>query len=164
MKKLIASLLVSAVACLYAGYGFSQLQTPSSNAGQPPIPQNGFATVDGNWLVGLASGLNFTTKFGLNALGTNQATATQLGSTNHFLQEIDSVSSGTGVAMPPCFAGTALVVSNNGSNTLTVYPTILNNTRTLAQDTFNGGGTSVSIAVSSTTIFLCAKNGNWFTK
>lgn len=169
MKKLIASLLVSAIACFYAGFVWSQgtspPQTPTNNYGQPPTSHGGPALIDSDYIIGLGDGLNFSAKFNVVATGSTQATANQLGYQTHFLQEIDTVpTSNGGVALGACFIGTTQVLANNASNTLTVYPMIANNVRTGKQDTFNGGATSVTIATSSSTMFFCTKNGNWFTK
>src|ERR1039458_9644624 len=79
--------------------------------GQKPIPGNGFGMTDGTWLDGVAGGSNFLYKYGLTAVGTNQATALQLPSNVHIL-EVDSAGSGraTGVALPPCLGGAEIVI------------------------------------------------------
>lgn len=124
-------------------------------------PTNGFMLVDGAWLNALASGQNMSFQSGLTAAGTNQATALQL-NPGIYMFEIDTVASGTGVALPACIAGTELSIYNNGANTLAVFPSIANNPITSAQDTINSG-TSFSGGIASHAIswFACAKNGVW---
>jgi hypothetical protein len=125
------------------------------------VPVNGFQTPDGTWLNGVAAGLNFTYQSGFTAAGTTQATALQLPS-GIYLMEVDTTAASTGVAVPPCLAGTALSIYNNGAQTLTIYPAIANNPVTAAQDTINNG-TSLSGGLAShvPVHFNCAKNGNW---
>jgi hypothetical protein len=52
---------------------------------------------------------------------------------------------------------------NNGASTLTVYPSIVNNSITSAQDTINNT-TSVTVATHVSELFGCAKNGVWSAK
>lgn len=134
-----------------------------ATTGTPPIPSNGFGLVDGAWLNGLAGGLNNTFQSGFTALGTTQATALQLPS-GIYLMEVDTTASSTGVALPPCVAGTEVWVYNHGAQPLTVYPAIANNAQLSppAQDTINGGMTlSGNLATLTSESFVCAKTGNW---
>ena len=125
-------------------------------------PGTGPQEIDGNWLNGLAAGLNATYQSGLTALGTTQATALQLAG-GYTLMEIDTVAASTGVALPAAFAGTEISIYNNGLQTLTVYPQIANNPITLAQDTINNGA-STTTATHTGLFFFCAKNGVWAAK
>lgn len=127
--------------------------------GQVPVP--GFQAIDGSWLLGLASGTNLTYQYGITAAGTTQATATQLPA-GIALLEVDTAAASTGVALPPCVAGTVVQLYNNGAQTLTIYPSIANNGLTAAQDTINNG-TSLSggLATHTQISFACAKNGVW---
>lgn len=127
-------------------------------------PQNGFGMPDGAWLNGLAAGENCTYQSGVAAAGSTQADSTQL-QPGFALIEVDTVASGTGVALPPAIQGTEISIYNNGANTLTVYPSIVNNGATGAQDKINNG-TSLSggIATHASALFFCAKNGVWAAK
>ncbi len=119
---------------------------------------------DGTWLNGLAGGQNATFQSGIAAAGTTQATATQLAAGIQ-LFEIDTAAASSGVALPACVGGTELSIYNNGASTLTVYPLIINNPITAAQDTINSG-TSFSGGIAQHVIvwFACAKNGVWGAK
>lgn len=130
--------------------------------GTPPL--GGFASVDSDWLNGLAGGHNRLFQNGFVAAGTTQATALQL-PTRTALMEIDTAAASTGVALPPALQGVEIALYNNGAQTLTVYPAIANNPVTAAQDTINNG-TSLSggMATHTATIFFCAKNGVWAAK
>jgi hypothetical protein len=154
MLKNIASMIVGAL--ISAAIGFASAVT-----GTPPTPATGFGLVDGTWLNGLAGGTNYTFQNGITAAGTTQATATQL-SPGIYLYEVDAAAASTGVALPPCIAGTQSVLYNNGAQTLTIYPSIVNNPATSAQDTINNG-TSLSggLASHASIAFSCAKNGVW---
>ena len=128
---------------------------------QGQVPVDGFQTVDGSWLKGLRDGINFSYQYGITSVGTNQATAFQLPA-NRFLFEVDTAGSGgaTGVALPPCFAGAYLVLDDNTAYTIDVYPSIVNNNLTSAQDTINNT-TSTTITTYAAKRFACAKNGVW---
>jgi hypothetical protein len=126
------------------------------------LPQDGFGTVDGTYVKGIAKGLNFFFQSGIAAAGTTQATATQIPA-NRYLIEVDTVASGSGVALPPCLSGTSLSVYNNSANALLVYPAVANNPKTGAQDTINNT-TSVSVAAHTPEILSCALNGVWSAK
>lgn len=131
---------------------------------QGQVPVDGFQTVDGSWLKGLRDGINFSYQYGITAVGTNQATAFQLPA-NRFLFEVDTAGSGgaTGVALPPCFQGTSLILNDNTAYTIDVYPSIANNGLTAAQDTINNS-TSTTITTYASKLFSCAKNGVWAAK
>lgn len=55
----------------------------------------------------------------LTALGTTQATATQLPATSNF---IGTAAASTGVILTPGNAGDMIFVYNGGANSVTVYP------------------------------------------
>jgi hypothetical protein len=132
--------------------------------GIPPIPSNGPGMVDGTWLNGVVGGLNYSYQSGFTAAGTTQATSLQLPS-GIYLMEVDTAAASTGVALPPCIQGTHFFIYNNGAQTLTIYPSIVNNPITAAQDTINNG-TSLSggLATHTPETFFCAKNGVWAAK
>lgn len=141
-------------ACLFA-------TAAVAGVGNPPTPNNGPGLVDGTWLNGLAGGQNETNQSGIAAAGTNQATATQLPA-GIAMMSIDTVASSTGVALPPCLAGTEVSIYNNGANTLAVYPTVSNNPVTGSQDTINNGPSlSGGMATHTSKFFYCPKNGVW---
>lgn len=129
--------------------------------GVAPIPSNGPGLVDGMWLNGLAGGSNFSYQYAITAAGTTQATATALPA-NVYLVEVDTAAASTGVNLPPALPGTALVLYNNGAQTLAVYPAVANNPITAAQDTINNG-TSWSGGVATHVKISCsaAKAGVW---
>jgi hypothetical protein len=131
------------------------------SVGIAPLANGTFATIDQTWLNGLAGGVNFTYQYGISAVGTNQATATQLPA-GVFTLEVDTSGSGgaTGVALPACFQGTQLSINNNTAYTFDVYPAIVNNPITAAQDTINNT-TSTTITTYARKTFSCAKNGVW---
>lgn len=130
--------------------------------GTPPIA--GFGLIDGNWLLGLAGGVNNTFQSGITAAGTTQATATALPA-GIYLLEVDTAAASTGVALPSCIPGIELNLYNNGAQTLAVYPAVANNPITAAQDTINNA-TSLSggIATHVPQVFSCAKAGVWSSK
>jgi hypothetical protein len=158
MLKIVRKLLAGAVAslCLFGA------PAAMATVGTAPLNGIGFALQDGQWLLGLAGGQNYAYINGISAAGTTQATATQL-TAGYALYETDTVASSTGVALPACFQGTSLSIYNNGAQTLTVYPSIVNNSITAAQDTINNT-TSVSVNSHTSEIFGCAKNGVWSAK
>lgn len=127
--------------------------------GVTPLAGGGPALIDQTWLIGVASGQNYSFQSGISAAGTTQATATQL-APGIAIIEIDTVASSAGVALPPCVAGTVIDIYNNGLNTLTIYPSIINNPITGTQDTINNT-TSLSLSSHTATSPACAKNGVW---
>lgn len=132
--------------------------TASAIIGTPP--GTGFQLVDGNWLNGLANGQNNSAKYGISAAGSTQADSTQLTPQIHFYQ-VDTVSSGQGVAMPAAVAsGISANIYNSTATALKLYPSIVNNPVTLAQDTLNS---ATSLTISSTSALICfvAKQGVW---
>ncbi len=142
--------LLAALAVLLGANALATVGTP---------PGTGPGLTDGAWLNGLAGGQNYTYTSGISAAGSTQATATQL-SSGYALISVDTVASSTGVNLPTCVPGTAVSIYNNGTNTLTVYPTAINNPATSAQDTINSG-TSTTQATHTSKIYYCPKAGVW---
>jgi hypothetical protein len=142
----------------------ASIGTALAVSGVAPTINGGFVQPDASWLYGLAGGQNFSYQYGITAAGTNQATSTQLAA-GVYLLEVDTAGSGgaTGVALPPCFQGTQLVVNDNTAYTIDVYPSIVNNSITAAQDTINNL-TSTTITTYAAKTFSCAKNGVWSAK
>lgn len=145
--------LVAGFLMLFASIGVAAIGT---------IPHPGFQAIDGDWLNGLAGGHNMIFQNGLTAVGTNQATSLQLADRVAFL-EIDTSSASTGAALPAAIAGVNVFVANNTANNIVIYPQILNNPTTSAQDTFNAAQTSFTLNAHTGSAFSCAKNGIWFT-
>jgi hypothetical protein len=163
----IAVLLYIAVlfVAILAGFGVH------AGPGIPPLPSNGPGLVDGTWLNGLAGGQNFTYQSGLTALGSTQATATQLPA-GVYLMEVDTAGSGgaTGVALPTCVQGTVVYLLNYTAYTIDVYPAIANNQllSPAAQDVISSAGsigtTSTTETTYTTKTYVCAKTGIWAAK
>lgn len=153
MLRTIKNAIIGAIVFAMTGFAVAAVGT---------LPGTGPSLIDGAWLNGLAGGLNYSYQYGITAAGTTQATATQLPS-GIALLEVDTTAASTGAALPPCFQGTSLSLYNNGASTLTVYPNVVNNPITAAQDTINNT-TSVTIATHIVNIFSCAKNGVWSSK
>lgn len=130
--------------------------------GVAPTPGQGPALIDGNYLLGVANGVNASFQNGITAAGTTQATATQLPA-NITLIEVDTVAASTGVNLVPAQPGIELSIYNNGANTLTVYPTVPNNPVTAAQDTINNA-TSTTVASHTSLYCFSAKAGIWACK
>lgn len=132
--------------------------------GNAPIAGQSFALQDSTWLLGLANGSNYGAQNGISAAGTTQGGAAAL-STSAYLQEVDTASgSATGVYLPFCNitanGGQQLVLYNNTSTNLTIYPNPTNNPITSAQDTINNS-TTLALNAHTQTAFACIKNGVW---
>lgn len=155
MLKTIRDMAVGAILTFVAAAVVSLAAT-----GTPP--GTGPALVDGQWLNGLAGGVNNTYQSGITAAGTTQATAFQLPA-GIALMEIDTVPASSGVALPSCLAGTEAAIYNSTATTVTVYPSIRNNPNTSSQDTINTAST-LPITTHVITWFACAKDGNWAAK
>lgn len=152
MLKKLANMALGAVI-------FACVSAAMAATGVAPLVGGGFGLIDQTWLNGLAGGQNYSFQSGFTALGTTQATALQLPA-GIALLEMDTVSASTGVALPPCIAGTVISLYNNGAQTLTIYPSIANNPITGTQDTINNT-TSLSLTAHTGTSPACAKNGVW---
>ena len=154
--------MLNKLASIIVGLALTMPLPAFATTGEPP--QQGYELPQGRWLLGVAGGVNFSYQYGITATGTTQATSTQLPA-GQFLLEVDTstVSTGLGVALPPCMQGTALSLNNNTANTITVYPSIANNPKTAAQDVIDVGSqaTSTTITTYASKIFACAKNGVW---
>lgn len=125
------------------------------------IPTGDQQLIDGRFVNGITQGQNNVFQNGITAIGANQAGAVQLANLVSFF-EIDASSASTGAAMPIASAGTAVTVMNNTANNITLYPSIVNNPATAAQDTFNNAATSYTLNAHTAQGFTCAKNGIWF--
>ena len=127
--------------------------------GTPPL--SGFQLVDGDWLNGITAGHNNIAKTGLAAGTAAQAGATQL-TPQIRMYEIDTNATINGsVALPPAVAsGIFLNIFNNTSSLMQVFPSIVNNSVTAAQDAINGG---VSTVVSPEYAIQCfaVQAGRW---
>lgn len=123
-------------------------------------PGTGPSLIDGRWLNALAGGVNYSFASGIAAAGTTQATSTPL-PTMARLISVDTVAAGAGVSLPPAIAGTQISLYNSSANTLTIYPSIINNPKTGVQDTIDSTLTSETIASHQHGFLFCAKTGNW---
>lgn len=118
------------------------------------------AAATGAWIVdgtgmGNSGALNTElTVTGISAAGTTQGTATPLSA---MINNVTTVSSGTGVNLPTSAAGLSIVVQNNGANGLLVYPA------QGASDTINGIAATAGVLLlpGSIGIFNCAVAGAW---
>ena len=151
LKMLAGALVFSAVtAAIAQGFGTAPLQYGDQ------------ALIDQKWLYGLSGGVNYTYQSAITAAGTNQATAKALPNLVS-LMSIDTVGASTGVALPSCIQGTGFSIYNNTATALLVYPAVVNNPVTAAQDTINNT-TSVSVSGHTAEFFFCPKNGVWAAK
>jgi len=159
MLKTIRDMLIGVIVA-----GAAAAAVSYASVGIAPLSGGTFATIDQTWALGVAGGQNFSYQYGLTAVGTNQATSLQLPA-GVFLLEVDTAGSGgaTGIALPTCLAGTQVVVNDNTAYTVDVYPSIVNNPITAAQDTINNS-TSTTITTYAAKTFSCAKNGVWSAK
>ena len=151
MKNL---LIGTAVGVLIGAIGVAQ-----AVIGYPPPADGGFRLQDSAFVLGIAQGLNANFTNGIVAAGTNQATATPIGS-GFQLVEIDTTAASTGVSLPFCVPGTVMIIYNNGAQTLNIYPNVTNNPLTNAQDTINNA-TSITLTAHTQTSPACAKAGVW---
>jgi hypothetical protein len=123
-------------------------------------PGTGESLIDGRWLNALAGGVNYSFASGIAAAGTTQATSTPL-PTMARLISVDTVAASAGVSLPPAIAGTQISLYNGSANTLTIYPSIINNPKTGVQDTIDTTLSSTTIGTHSHAFMFCAKTGNW---
>lgn len=121
------------------------------------VPHSGPQLIDGDYVVGLAQGNNFTYQSGITALGTTAANATAL-NPNTYMIEIDTAASGTGVLLPFAIASDVLLLRNNGANNVVIYAQTATNSATGSVDTVNGGA-SITLNAGKSTICFAAKNG-----
>lgn len=130
--------------------------------GQPPV--QGFQTPDGTWLLGLASGQNYTYQFGITAhAGGTQAACLILPAGIAFLSVDTVASSGDSVCLPFAVAGSDIQIANNSATTLNIYGQAGNNLLTAAADTINAtaGSTAYQPTTQQNTECFAAKNGAW---
>lgn len=126
------------------------------------VPNPGPQLIDGTYVQGLANGVNSSYQYGITAAGTTQATAYQLPA-NITLIEVDTVAANSGVNLVSALAGTEVSIYNNGSQTLTVYPTTLTNPVSNAADTINNGSSTTVLSHNALYCFS-AKSGIWACK
>jgi hypothetical protein len=153
LNFLAGALVASAIATAFAATGV--------------VPQLGFQTVDGTWLLGLASGQNYAYQSGVVAhAGGTQALCQNL-TPGFAIYQVDTVATNhDSICLPFAIAGTDLNLRNNGSATLSIYGQPNNNLTTGAADTINGtaGSTiypSGDLASQSSIECFAAKNGSW---
>lgn len=150
MLRTVRDMLLGAFVAAMVGYVFA------SNIGVTPNPA-GFQMIDGQWLIGLAQGNNLTYQSGITAAGTGASTATVL-NPNIYLNEVDTVASSTGIALPFAIVPDITIIRNNGSNPLNVYANAGTNAATGTTDTVNGGS-SVTVNQNKSALCFVAKNG-----
>lgn len=81
----------------------------------------------------LAGDLIEATSVGISAAGTTQATATVLTSAYNI---VTTVAAGSGVVLPTAVAGLTISITNNGTNSLRIYPAVGGQIDTLGTNTF----------------------------
>lgn len=86
------------------------------------------------------------------ALGTNQATATPLGSS---LAYLTAAAAGTGIKLPPAEMGNDVWLFNNSGQTINIYPFELSGT------TFNAASPTLTIANGKGMLLKCPIAGVW---
>lgn len=89
---------------------------------------------------------------GLVAVGTNQATALQLSSSQNV---ITTSSASTGVKLQPTEEGSEVWIRNDSGQTITVYPYETSGT------TFNAAASSVTVATAKTIVFKAVSTTVW---
>lgn len=125
-------------------------------------PGTGPGLVDGAWLNGLAAGHNRTAQASLTAAGTTQATSTQLAAQVALYQVQTTNQPSAGVALPAAVAsGIEAKIFNSTQLSVTVYPSILNNAVTAAQDTINNTTSFATISPSNTVSCFVVRAGQW---
>lgn len=155
MFKTMLNMIAGALVAASVGFAFAV-------TGQPPV--NGFQTPDGTWLLGLASGQNFSYQFGITAhAGGTQAACLVLPAGVAFLSVDTVASSGDSVCLPFAVAGTNIQIANNSATTLNIFGQAGNNPLTAAADTINNtaGSTNYSPTTQQNTECYAAKNGAW---
>lgn len=89
---------------------------------------------------------------GLVAVGTNQATALQLSTSQN---AITTSSSSTGVKLPATEMGNEIWIRNDSGQTITVYPFETSGT------TFNAAASSVTVVTAKTIVFKAVSSTYW---
>jgi hypothetical protein len=155
MLKTIFNMLVGALITAAVSGAYAVVGTP---------PGTGPALIDGAWLNGLASGVNFTFQSGITAkAGGVQATCTLL-PPNTYLISIDTVAStNDSVCLPFSVAGTNLSIANTGAQTLAIFGQAANNPLSGTADTINATAGSSAYTLTTNTNAECfaVKNGAW---
>jgi hypothetical protein len=135
--------------------------------GIPPQGNAGFALVDNQWLLGVASGQNATYQSGITAhAGGTQAACLALPA-NIALFEVDTVASnGDSVCLPFAIAGnTGIQIANAGTQSLSIYGQAANNISVspAVPDTINGtaGSSAYTLAANNNVDCFAAVNGKW---
>lgn len=88
---------------------------------------------------------------GLTATGSSASDALQLSAVN---VQMSTVSSSTGVKLPPAEAGAVVLIRNSGLQTLTIYP---------QSGSTIDGSTSTTIATARGILLMATSNTTWFT-
>lgn len=136
-------------------------------SGTAPLFNTGYQLIDGQWLLGIAGGTNYTYQYGIVAhAGGGQASCTVLPPGVAMLS-IDTVAtSGDSICLPFATQGTDINFANNSSTTLGVYGQAANNPATGAADTINNvaGSTnygSANVTTQKNVECFAPKNGQW---
>lgn len=90
---------------------------------------------------------------GIAAAGSTQGTATVLTAT---FNEVTTTGSGEGVALPSAEAGEMVMVANQGSNALSVYPASGHSINSLSANV------AVSLAADTRKLFFAATGSKWY--
>ena len=161
-KRAALILIAFALNVMATVAAISILQPARAVVGTPP--GTGFALVDGNWLTGLANGVNYSYQNGITAhAGGTQAAAFQLPQNVNMFQVGTTATTGDSVALPQCVAGSYIWLSNAGAGTLDVYGSPTTNPLTAALDTIHAtaGTSAYTLTTNTNAIFFCPKNGAW---
>ncbi len=139
------------------------LSSDASNLGTMALQNANAVTISGgnidNTVIGGSTPTTGTFTFvresatdAISAAGTTQSDATALTAA---INNVTTISSGTGVKLPPAIKGDSVVVYNNGVNVLQIYAD--------GSDTINGGSGAVgrSLGLVSKAEFDCIANGAW---
>lgn len=143
---------------LIAAMGFALLAALTSSHfsfATLSVPEPGIRMFDGSQVVSAHNQMNnYAFSENLVALGTTAATALQL--TNP-LNHVGTTASSTGVALPNCYAGAVVMISNAGAQTLAIYG------KSGTSDTINAtaGSTGTTQATNTSKIYYCPTNGKW---
>ncbi len=133
--------------------------------GTPPLPNINFALQDGQWLLGLAGGVNELYAANITAhAGGGQASCFALVPGTQ-LYEVDTVAtSGDSICLPFAVPGMDIQIRNAASaNSMNVFGQTNSNALTGTADTINGTAGSSAYAVPSNNSVACfvAKAGVW---
>ena len=136
-----------------------------ATVGTAPLFNTGYQLVDGQWLLGLASGSNYTVQYNIVAhAGGGQSACTPLPPGIAFYSVDTVVSNNDSVCLPFASAGTDIQIANNTAQTLGIYGLSANDPATGVADTINGtAGSSVYSSTTNQHNVECfvAKAGGW---